>query len=228
MVNNHKYPKAQKLEGNILKVSHEIEAFKSNRLRITFIKPPEVMSFSPQLSEVEIFGRPAANTYNENILLNSDFEKTIDDKPLLWTFSSFTPREAKYLCDKKTKVSGENSFFINNTKINDSRTSQSLKLSPRAIYILTGFIKTENVTAERDFSGAQLNIECFNQKLEIKWLSKQYVTGTKDWTKIEAEITTPEIIKINSRFFLHCRIGDYGNSASGKAWFDKLSLKRIK
>jgi len=217
-----KYPKSKSLEGDILKISQPVDGITSNRIRIIFFKDQSSAFQYPQLSEVEIWGKAVSNILGQNIIRNSDFEKIRGGLPVQWEFFAFNPN-FYFFMDKQIKISGLNSFLINNTKLNDSYLKQILILSPNAKYIFSGWIKTQNVVSEKA-SGAHFKIE---GEVEVKWLNNSALEGTGNWTEIIAEITTPKIIKPNTKVILECRVGDYGDCASGKAWFDKLSLKRI-
>ena len=114
--------------------------------------------------------------------------------------------------------------MIANTGENDSYLKRDVKLAPDAIYELSGRIKTQDVKGRID-AGASLDVE---GNVSKKWLTGRYVTGTSDWRPFRVEVTTPPLIKPDSRLILELRLGYYGDGTSGRAWFDNIELKRIK
>jgi alpha-N-arabinofuranosidase len=95
----------------------------------------------------------------------------------------------------------------------DAAWTQAVSLSPFGKYKLSGWIKTENVTATTG-KGALLNISDL--------IKTKALTGTNDWTYLEYEF---EANGLDSGQ-VNCLFGGWGQTA-GKAWYDDVQLELI-
>jgi len=89
-----------------------------------------------------------------------------------------------------------------------------VQLMPWSKYRFTGWVKTENLTAAKG-NGAGFRFDAFR-------IDYPGLTGTNDWTKIEFEFETGN----DDSSVLSCLMNVDGN-ASGRVWFDDLSLELI-
>ncbi len=87
-------------------------------------------------------------------------------------------------------------------------------LKPWSKYKFTGWVKTENLAAAKG-NGAGFRFDAFN-------VDYPGLTGTNDWTKLEFEFETGN----DDSSVLSCLMNVDGN-ASGRVWFDDLSLELI-
>jgi len=100
----------------------------------------------------------------------------------------------------------------------DIRFTQQVSVKPNAWYHLSGWVKTENVAPEMGKSkGALLSIE---DGVKVESVS---ITGIEDWTYVVRVFQVDE----QSPITVAARLGFYGCTASGTAWFDDLSLVEI-
>ena len=83
-------------------------------------------------------------------------------------------------------------------------------LTPGTNYRLSGWIKTENVNS----SGARLTLTLATA------ISTQYVTGSQDWSFVQADFAGPALGPDPAGWRLDC----VWQFSSGSAWFDDLSL----
>ena len=169
-----------------------------------------------------VLGAPLVLT--PDVVVNGDFKNSKDGIPVGWKYFSYTPSRSSVRLVEDDQFPGRNCFLIEHMDLNDSHLSQSVTLQPGAVYELTARIKTEAIRNQRN-SGAFVWIE---GDVTRRWLSGRFVTGTRDWRQFQVEIVTPAIIKPDSHFVLECRVGDYGDGASGKAWFADVKLKRLR
>jgi alpha-L-arabinofuranosidase len=88
-------------------------------------------------------------------------------------------------------------------------------VEPFGRYRLSGWIKTDNVSAESG-RGALINVH------DMQPAATAAVTGTADWTMVETtfEVQDQHAVQVN------CLLGGWGSS-KGTAWFDDLRLERI-
>ena len=113
---------------------------------------------------------------------------------------------------------GSHSVRITNPTPNDSAWMQSLTLEPNRNYLLSGWIKTEDVahTTESVDAGAHLST-C------TSWQRTAALTGTNDWTYVRMAFNSGS----NGIVSICARIGYWSGVASGTAWFDSLRVTEI-
>ncbi|MCK6500895.1 MAG: hypothetical protein L6Q38_15570, partial [Nitrospira sp.] len=98
----------------------------------------------------------------------------------------------------------------------DLSWSATVRVEPYTRYRLSGWIKTDNVRPVEGGRGALLNLH------DLQGIATSAVTGTADWTEVQAEFQTAE----QSSVQVNCLLGGWGR-ATGKAWFDDLSLTAL-
>ena len=144
----------------------------------------------------------------DNILVNGSFEDDSDgdNNPDHWIIAE--PVEV----DDSEKVDGIYSAKIESTEVINNINRQYVDLAPDTTYILSGWIKTENVTGG---GGAQVYPYDYGGVIDAtNWIR---VEGTTDWTYYSMQFTTgadPSRARINFRLF----------NATGTAWFDNIKL----
>jgi alpha-N-arabinofuranosidase len=109
---------------------------------------------------------------------------------------------------------GKRSLMLNSTRPSGGRWMTKVQLKPWSEYKLTGWVKTEDVQS-RSGKGAGFRLDGVDA--EYTGLS-----GTNDWTKVEIVFNTGN----DDSFVLSCLLGIDG-PASGRAWFDDMSLELI-
>jgi len=88
-------------------------------------------------------------------------------------------------------------------------------VKPHSTYRLTGWIRTENVTAGTG-RGAFLNVQ------EVQGPTTPPLTGTNDWTLVELEFESADRDAVQ----VNCLFGGWGLS-KGRAWYDDLELELL-
>ena len=149
-----------------------------------------------------------------NLLNNPGFElpvETPDAAPLNWTTSQWTP-VSNFSRDHDVSHSSSSSIRIITSTMNDAWFSQYVNVEPNTAYLLTGWIKTQNVA-----SGAGANL-C----LAGTWTHTEGVYGTRDWTFVRLWFNSGSDTRIN----IGARLGYWGSLSAGTAWFDDLRLTR--
>jgi alpha-N-arabinofuranosidase len=151
----------------------------------------------------------AAGAENQ-LLRNSSFKNIRDDRPAAWRATPFGGN-----ADLKIASMGHDdsaSVMISSAEGADASWSQEVAATPFAKYRLSGWIKTENLTATTG-QGALFNIHGMDE------FHTKALTGTNDWTKVECEFT----IEDSDSLQVNCLFGGWG-MATGKAWFDDVEL----
>jgi dolichyl-phosphate-mannose-protein mannosyltransferase len=98
--------------------------------------------------------------------------------------------------------------------MNDAWFSQNVNVEPNTTYLLTGWIKTQNVAY-----GAGANF-C----LAGTWTHTEGVFGTRDWTFVRLLFNSGSDTQIN----IGARLGYWDNLSAGTAWFDDLRLTPLR
>ena len=129
---------------------------------------------------------------------------------LSWTGAGF--------CSVATdqKLIGSSSFKFLNASATTSSYSQSVSLTAGKDFILSAYVKTDNVVGT-DNNGAKLDITATNGgDITITKLG-EIVTGTNDWKRIYIAFHTNNATTLTSWLKLL--------TASGTAWFDEVQLE---
>ena len=96
---------------------------------------------------------------------------------------------------------------------------QTVSVEPNQQYRIMGWIRTENVAVgpmDAGTTGA-----CFT--LYGQGDASESVLGTSDWKEITWEFNTGDATTLD----IGCRLGHYGSTCTGTAWFDDLKLEKV-
>lgn len=115
------------------------------------------------------------------------------------------------LADSETRV-----LIITQDTLQAGRVFKKINIKPYAHYKVTGFIKTENVFAEKTDAGAGFDLGNF----EIE--NDTVFTGTTDWTPVTIEFDSEG----DDSFIIACILGKNG-PAKGKAYFKEIQVEEI-
>ncbi len=129
-----------------------------------------------------------------------------------WTTESWT-RDVTAIYDYISH-SGKRSLMLYSDKQADGRWFTKVQLKPWSRYHFSGWVKTENVIAAEG-KGAGFRFDAFS-------IDYPGLTGTNGWTKIEFDFETGN----DDSSVLSCLLNVNG-PASGRAWFDDMSLELI-
>ena len=159
---------------------------------------------------------PVSAVFSENLLKNPGMEES-DSEALFWSLDEYTRNGSKVRIEKGNAHSGNNCVSIENTRQNDTRLTQSIKVKKNTHYKISGWIKTENVS----FEGVGANLS-FNNHL---FISGEIEGTQKEWQYVEFYLSVLGGIPVMS---LCLRLGGYGGISTGKAFFDDLSMEVVK
>ena len=150
-----------------------------------------------------------------DLLQNGSFElpvETLGAAPLNWSTDYWLPT-SHLSRDDGSAHSGASSVRITAVTNNDARFLQEVAVEPDTQYMLTGWIKTENVS-----SGAGANLSLFGT-----WTHTDGLFGTNDWTRVSLWFNSGS----STRITIGARLGYWGGPSTGTAWFDDLRLTPI-
>ncbi len=156
-----------------------------------------------------------------NRLENGSFENgafSPTGSPTGWTRDAWDPSAVltwddseAYTCSKSVKITA--------SIPNDARWIQRVSVKPHTNYLLSGWVKTEDVahTVEYVDLGANLSLLGTWEHHSVGLL------GTNDWTYVAFAFNPGE----NSKVTVAARLGFWAGTTKGTAWFDGLQLTPI-
>ena len=147
------------------------------------------------------------------LVQNGSFEipaPTPVNHPLNWT-TPWLP-DMDLARDDQIAHSGSSSIRISSPYVTHAWFKQEVTVEPETQYLLSGWIKTENVR-----SGSGANLAIFGT-----WFYSEGRFGTTDWTRVVVWFNSGPSTKVT----IGARLGGWSPS-SGKAWFDDLRLTKI-
>ena len=108
-------------------------------------------------------------------------------------------------------------LMIESSEANDARYVTEIKLKAKKLYLISGYVKTENIGGENAF-GANISVmESTNRTIPT-------ATSAEGWQKLEYCVRADKSGAVK----LALRLGFYSGDTSGKVWFDNISVRRIK
>lgn len=150
------------------------------------------------------------------LLKNPGFERGLVNKPADWQVECW--QDDKALCEytlHSAARSGRHSAMIRHNGTADSRWVQEVKVEPDTTYRLAGWVKTVGVGPAG--TGAFLQIAGAALRTRV-------LRGDNDWTLLEVTGRTPED---TAQVKIECRLGDFGATTKGTAYFDEISWKKV-
>jgi alpha-N-arabinofuranosidase len=144
-------------------------------------------------------------------LPNGSFEDVAGTSPAHWTPASWGGEGVQSIADSGR--TGARSVSISSAKGADIAWSTTVPVEMASRYRLEGWIRTSDVRTVGGAAGALLNIH------NIQTVRTNAVTGTSEWTRVQAEFDTG----FNDSVTINCLLGGWG-LATGQAWYDDVSL----
>ena len=153
-------------------------------------------------------------TLGPELIDNGSFETLDGDLPTGWSPRFYSGEKAQHRVSDLAR-SGKRSLEISADKVTEFSMYIDVPVDRNSEYELSGWIKTENVAGGG--RGALLYIS----KHPDSPVSKG-VKATKDWTHVKVRFNNYEGKSVR----INCMLGGWG-TASGKAWWDDVSLRKI-
>lgn len=156
-------------------------------------------------------------TEQVNLVFNPGFEEPSQGSvPPGWVADAWQ-EGATFASDNTQAHSGQSSARISASEPNDARWVQTIPVVPNTQYILSGWVKTENIELVDGpvETGASLS-------LQNTWEHTTGVVGTTDdWTYQEMSFDSGE----NTEVTIACRLGYWAGIVTGTMWCDDIILR---
>ncbi len=119
--------------------------------------------------------------------------------------------------DEAIHHGGSHAAKFSHGQPNDTYLVQSIPVTPSTVYHISGWIKTEGVVVhEAEKVGAAFGVK-------DTWVHSDDVEGTQPWQYRELWVRTAPH---QTHLGVTCRLGHWGNTATGTAWFDDVQVDR--
>ena len=168
-----------------------------------------------------LFHVPFAGASGQNVLINGSFEEggdpSIPDTPDGWSRQAYAPG-ASLTWESDVARDEFRSVRISNPTPNDTAWTQTVTLEPNRNYLLSGWIKTDDVAHSTQIVDAGANLCLWGT-----WQRTGPITGTNDWTYVRLVFNSGPTGTVT----VCARLGYWSGVASGKAWFDDLRVTEI-
>jgi hypothetical protein len=162
-----------------------------------------------------------SNSDPVNLLLNGGFEEgnySPTGTPDNWTKESYDSSPVM-LWDDTQSFEGNRSVKITLTTHNDARWMQTVNVQPNTNYLVSGWIKTDYDSG----SIQRVDLDAFLFLLEYPVHHSQPLFSTNDWTYVSFAFNSGE----QTQFTVAARLGGWGETTTGTAWFDDLQMTPI-
>jgi pimeloyl-ACP methyl ester carboxylesterase len=159
---------------------------------------------------------------NQVALRNSSAEET--PSGIGWTRAWWKANDHFEIASDKGR-NGSRSFKISTTEPNHLRWVQRLQLEPNAKYMLTAWIRTEDVAHSKDEMfdlGANLAVQFMSPQQDP--IYSEPVFGTHDWQQVAVRFSTTNSADVE----VQLQLGAYSSATTGTAWFDDVELRRVR
>lgn len=158
-----------------------------------------------------------------NLVQNSGFENG-SGNPSNWG-KQYVATGATFQWATNQYVEGTRSVKIALSAENDARWTQMVAVESYTDYVLSGWIKTQNVAHTSDVTdaGANLSIET-NVPGTGLYTRTPTLLGTNDWTYVSVVFNSGA----NTQVQVDARVGFFNGVTTGTAWFDDVQLAPVR
>jgi hypothetical protein len=154
-----------------------------------------------------------------NILKNPGFEELNGQLAANWSPDVFDkkPDAGKISVEEGKGLNNSKALVVNNIKLNDSKVFQEVQVQPNKIYKVSCWIKTEGILNK----AGSANLTLLNGK--GVHTSAEYEDTKNDWKELlfYIRMTDSDNLKIG------CRLGGFGTTNQGIAYFDDISVELV-
>ncbi len=150
-----------------------------------------------------------------NLLAGGSFEGEAVGK---WSLRSWRGSCDAFAIVIDASHSGTTSAILRSATADDALIWQKVDVKPGVQYLLSGWVKTENVIIDQEGGTMGANL-CVEDGLK----TSRSLEGTNSWTYLTVIFNSGDKATIE----VEARLGNHGSVAMGTAWFDDLVLIEI-
>jgi dolichyl-phosphate-mannose-protein mannosyltransferase len=152
-----------------------------------------------------------------NLLRNASFEQVTGDVPDEWGQEAYLQEDnyTVYSLSGEQAHTGMYSVKIENKEANHARWTQTVQVSKKSVYKISGYIRTEGVGA--DATGAHLFVE----GIAAEYPQIKDSGGKWEYLEFYAKTGAEQ-----DSITLGASLGGYGAINTGTAYFDDLSVEK--
>jgi len=160
----------------------------------------------------------------DNLLDNGSFQKGT----VKWEMTTHNASaNVKWSVDRKVLFHDKPTLRVINPGVTDTHIIQKVKVKPNTRYRISGFVKAQNI---KDQSGNAINAPedkggagaCLSIAGRNGCASSR--VSADAWTEVSSEFKTES----ETERVFECRLGYFGASVSGTAWFADLTMTEVK
>ena len=158
---------------------------------------------------------PIFSSAASKVLVSADFNTS---KNSGFDKDAYLKDKARFYWSENEGRDGSGCLVIECTTENDARYAYTVKSKKSTYYKISGYIKTEGVGyGDNDAKGANLSVK---DLFEVHG----NILGTQDWTYVEFYGLTGSS---QTSFTVFLRLGGYGGTNTGKAYFDDFKVEEL-
>jgi len=162
-----------------------------------------------------IFAFPLFSYAASKIIVSADFNTKDNDD---FVEDAYKIDEAKFYWSENEGKDGSGCLVVECTTENDARYAYTVKAKKNTYYRISAYIKTDKVSyTDENAKGANLSIK---DLFEVNG----NIYGTQDWTYVEFYGMTGSS---QTSFTVFLRLGGYGGTNTGKAYFDDFMVEEL-
>lgn len=154
---------------------------------------------------------------DDNLLANGSFEKGSNK----WEMTTHDHSvEVKMVVDKKMLFHDKPTLRVTNPGVTDTHIAQKVKVKPNTRYRISGWIKAQDI---KDTRGSTATRDGASLCITGKYGSRTGIVNTDTWTEVSQEFKSQD----ETEMLFECRLGYFGATVSGTAWFAEISLHEV-
>ncbi|MBN8422645.1 MAG: hypothetical protein J0L73_27285 [Verrucomicrobia bacterium] len=152
-----------------------------------------------------------------NLLANPTFKNGMK----MWELSTHDRSvEVKEAVDKKVLFHDQPTLRVTNPGVTDTHIAQKVKVKPNTRYLISGWIKTEDI---KDANGGTSAKRGACLCITGKYGTTTSFVNSDTWMEVSKEFKSQD----ETEMLFECRLGYFSATVSGTAWFAAVSLKEV-
>ncbi|WP_052339475.1 glycosyltransferase family 39 protein [Gorillibacterium massiliense] len=151
-----------------------------------------------------------------NLIKNGSFEDLNGDQPSSWLQDMWSSEATNFSVVQEDAHTGQHAAYIESYQANDARYVQKVAVKPDTTYKLSAYVKV--IGGEPNQKGANVSI------IGVNDTSVDFKDTAGAWQQVVLYGTTADN---QDELEVAVRLGGYGSTTTGKAYFDDVALEKI-